>query len=68
MQRYSHLVSGGLLDGRRYYVGNTGKSFASPMKELNEETVLIEKTIIMTATVNIRNMMIRWISIIAVMI
>ncbi len=44
MQRYSHMVSGGLLDGRRYYVGNTGKSFASPMKELNEETVLIEKT------------------------
>lgn len=43
MQRYAHTVSGGLLDGRRYYVGNAGKSFASPMKELNEETVLIEK-------------------------
>ncbi len=43
MQRYAHTVSGGLLEGRRYYVGNAGKSFASPMKELNEETVLIEK-------------------------
>lgn len=43
MQRYAHTVSGGLLEGRRYYVGNAGKSFASPMKELNEKTVLIEK-------------------------
>lgn len=42
MEHYVYYVSGGLVDGRTYEAGNTGKSFLSPLKELGEKTVLIE--------------------------
>lgn len=39
---YVQNVGGLQADERKYYAGNTGKYFASPMKELNEKTVLTE--------------------------
>ncbi len=42
MLHYVQNVGGALTDERKYYTGNTGKYFASPMKELNEKTVLTE--------------------------
>ena len=44
MQHYITSVSGGLLDRKNYYVGNTtNKSFASPLKKLDEKTFLVEE-------------------------
>lgn len=44
MRNNGYAISGALTDRERYYAGNTGKCFASPMKELNQKTVLTEDT------------------------
>lgn len=40
---YAHAIGGSLADGRNYYVHGAEKFFASPMKELNQKTVLMEE-------------------------
>lgn len=51
---YIHYISSPLVNGSHY--GNRG--FASPMKELNDQTVLVETVKIgMTATDRKQNMM-----------
>lgn len=40
--QYIHVIGGALANGKNYYVGSAGKCFASPMKELNQKTVLVE--------------------------
>lgn len=42
MGHYVHYIGGGIVDSKIYETGNAAKSFKSPMKELNEQTVLIE--------------------------
>lgn len=61
MGHYVHYIGGGIVDSKIYETGNAAKSFKSPMKELNEQTVLIEnaKQIRMIVIISIRNTMIR---------
>lgn len=40
---YVHSIGGTLAEGKNYYAGSMGKFFASPMKELNQKTVLVEE-------------------------
>lgn len=42
MGHYVHYIGGGIVDSKTYETGNAGKSFKSPMKELNEKTILTE--------------------------
>ena len=39
MGHYVHYIGGGIVDSKIYETGNAAKSFKSPMKELNEQTV-----------------------------
>lgn len=41
MQHYYQTIDGGIYNNR-YYTGNTGKYFASPLKDFREQTVLVE--------------------------
>lgn len=41
MQHYYQSIDGGIYNNR-YYVGNTGRYFASPLKDIREQTVLVE--------------------------
>lgn len=41
MQHYYQSIDGGIYNNR-YYVGNTGRYFASPLKDIHEQTVLVE--------------------------
>ncbi|MCH5267075.1 MAG: hypothetical protein J1E62_01920 [Lachnospiraceae bacterium] len=44
MQNYVTYISGGLLDAKNYYKGNVpNKRYASPLKELGEQTILSEE-------------------------
>lgn len=43
MQHYYYQVDGG-ISNNRYYVGNTGKYFASPFKDMREQTILVENS------------------------
>ena len=39
MGHYVHYIGGGIVDSKIYETGNAAKSFKSPMKELNAQTV-----------------------------
>lgn len=39
---YVHNMESELATGKNYYAANTDKYFASPMKELNQKTILVE--------------------------
>lgn len=41
MQYYYYQIDGG-ISNNRYAVGNTGKYFASPFKDMREQTILVE--------------------------
>ena len=43
MQHYYYQIDGG-ISNNRYYVGNTGKYFASPFKDIREQTILVENS------------------------